>query len=216
MDRNYYWKPQLVKAQITKYPVALSPSLYKYILSPKLWAPNMYKESQKYFTAEDSNICFEILSPRYEERDHFWYPTIALLKQFLSKTSSTLLTLKEEIWAYQISLIPIYCHSRECKNEENYSHRLRGIMRVDDGRIFPTLRIHATTWTDCLVISISSSDSNLPFTVWHNVTCEDTVKTCLVAGPFLFSRDNMSWEEDKDISLRLSAAHNTFGSLITR
>lgn len=34
---------------------------------------------------------------------------------------------------------------------------------MDDGRIFPTLKIHATTLTDCLFISISSSKSNLSF-----------------------------------------------------
>lgn len=143
-------------------------------------------------------------------------PTIALLKQFLNKTSSTLLTLTEETLSISDFSHTHLLSLKGMQNEENYSHGLGGILSVDSGRTSPTLKIHATTYTDCLFRSTSSSKSNLSLIFWHNVTLGDTKKTPLVVGPFFSSMDSMSWEEDRKIPVRLHTAQSTICSLRTR
>lgn len=139
--------------------------------------------------------------------------TVALLKQFLNKDHPHYYHWEEALtFPY---FMCIYCHSRESTRKISSSID-SGILRVDDGRTFPTLKTHDTTCTDCLFISTSSSESNLSLNDWHNVILGRTRKTPSVVGPFLFSRDSMSWEEDREIPVRLSAEQSITGSLMNR
>lgn len=93
-------------------------------------------------------------------------------------------------------------------DEGNYSHRLRGILRVDDARTFPTFNNHATSCTDWLFISTFSPESNFSSSVSDNGIFGGIIKIPSVVGPFSFKRDSMSWEEKREIPVMTHAAQN--------
>jgi hypothetical protein len=77
-------------------------------------------------------------------------------------------------------------------DEGNYSHKFRGILRVDGARNFPTFKIQAISCTEYFFISTSSPDSNLSFRILHDFTFGDIMNMPSVLGPFSSMRDRMS------------------------
>jgi hypothetical protein len=77
-------------------------------------------------------------------------------------------------------------------DEGNYSCKLRGILRVDGARNFPTFKIQAISCTEYFLTSTSSPDSNFSFRILHDVAFGDIWNMPSVLGPFSSMRDRMS------------------------
>ena len=90
-------------------------------------------------------------------------------------------------------------------DEANYSCTLRGILRVDDARNFPTFKIQAASYTECFFISTSSLESNLFLRILHEVSLGYIMNIPSVMGPFSLMRDRMSWEEERKIPVTHAA-----------
>ena len=93
--------------------------------------------------------------------------------------------------------LPDFSHSyllplKGMHDEANYSCTLRGILRVDDARNFPTFKIQAASYTECFFISTSSLESNLFLRILHEVSLGYIMNIPSVMGPFSLMRDRMS------------------------
>ena len=97
-------------------------------------------------------------------------------------------------------------------DEGNYSCRLRGILKADDARTFPTFRIQATSWTEWYFISTSSLEPNVSFSFLHDVSLEEMMNKPCVVGPFSLITTGCPDRKKREIPVKCHGAQSTICS----